>query len=212
MNVERMSPVTAAEERFQQIVEAIAEVAAGVSLPTVLRHIIESTCRLVHARYGALGVIGDDQRLTEFVTHGDPPDMASKIGHNPEGLGILGLLIVEPKPLRLRDLTQHAASYGFPEHHPPMHSFLGVPIRTGDDVFGNLYLCEKQGGDEFTPDDETLAVSLAAVAAVAIENLRLHERLQDLAVLRDREEEVQYLREYLYQVPAEAPKPQAASV
>jgi signal transduction histidine kinase len=187
VSVERASSMTGAEERFQRIVEALAEVAAGVSLPTVLRHIIESTCRLVDARYGALGVIGDDQRLVEFVTHGAPDNMLEMVGHYPEGLGILGLLIVEPKPLRLRDLTQHPASYGFPESHPPMHSFLGVPIRIGEDVFGNLYLCEKEGADEFSEEDERLAVSVAAVAAVAIENARLHERFQDLAVLADRE-------------------------
>ncbi|MEX0664664.1 MAG: GAF domain-containing protein [Acidimicrobiia bacterium] len=184
---DRATPATGAEERFEQIVEALAEVAAGVSLPTVLRHIVESTCRLVDARYGALGVIGDDQRLIEFVAHGAPDDMLDQVGHYPEGLGILGLLIVEPKPLRVRDLTQHPASYGFPEGHPPMHSFLGVPIVIGDDVFGNLYLCEKQGAEEFDEEDERLAVSVAGVAAVAIENVRLHERFQDLAVLQDRE-------------------------
>jgi GAF domain-containing protein len=103
-------------------------------LPQVLHHIVQAACSLVDARYGALGVIGADQRLVEFVTHGE----AASIGHLPEGHGILGLLIVEPKPLRLGDLTQHPDSFGFPAHHPPMRSFLGVPIHIGDDVFGNL--------------------------------------------------------------------------
>jgi signal transduction histidine kinase len=176
-----------AGQPLERIVQALAEVVAGVSLPTVLHRIIESTCRLVGARYGALGVIGEDQRLVEFVTHGASPGVVEAIGRYPEGLGILGLLIVEPKPLRLRDLTQHPASHGFPANHPRMHSFLGVPIRVGDDVFGNLYLCEKEGSEEFSEDDERLVVSVAAVAAVAIENARLHERLQELAVLHDRE-------------------------
>lgn len=182
-----MTDAEAAEQRFERIVEALAEIAAGVDLPTVLQQIIESTCRLVHARYGALGVIGADQRLVEFVTHGASPGLIDAIGHYPDGHGILGLLIVEPKPLRLRDLTIHPASYGFPENHPPMHSFLGVPIRIGEEVFGNLYLCEKDGADEFSEEDERIVVSVAAVAAVAIENARLHERFQDLAVLQDRE-------------------------
>ncbi len=173
--------------QFERIVEALAEAAAGVSLPTVLRHIIESTCRLVGAQYGALGVIGDDQRLVEFVTHGASSELIGEIGQYPEGLGILGLLIVEPKPLRLRDLTQHPGSHGFPDRHPEMHSFLGVPIHIGEEVFGNLYLCEKEGASEFSEEDERLVASVAAVAAVAIENARLHARLQDHAVLQDRE-------------------------
>ena len=138
-------------------------------------------------RYGALGVIGYDQRLSQFVTHGVTDAEIAEIGPLPQGHGILGRLIVDPRPLRFRDLRAHPDSFGFPAGHPPMRSFLGVPIHLGDDVFGNLYLCEKQGAEEFSEHDEALAVSLAAVAAVAIDNLRLHERLQDLAVLQDRE-------------------------
>ncbi|MFM8303617.1 MAG: GAF domain-containing sensor histidine kinase [Actinomycetota bacterium] len=170
--------------RFQA---AVAGVASGLSLPAILRQVIDAATGLAGARYGALGVIGDDQRLVEFVTTGFDDATIAAIGTPPEGRGVLGLLIAEPKPLRLTDLTRHPESFGFPPGHPPMHSFLGVPIRIGEEVFGNLYLCDKIDSDEFTEEDEVLVESLAAMAAVAVENSRLHERLQDLAVLRDRE-------------------------
>jgi signal transduction histidine kinase len=173
--------------RLDRLVAAVVAVAAGGNAQDVLHHIVDAACELVGARYGALGAIGYDSRLAQFVTHGLTDEEIEAIGSLPEGHGILGRLIVDPRPLRLRDLHDHPDSYGFPPNHPEMRSFLGVPIHLGDDVFGNLYLCEKQGADEFSDDDEALAVSLAAVAAVAIENLRLHERLQDLAVLQDRE-------------------------
>ena len=153
----------------------------------MLRHIVDAACELVDARYGALGAIGYDGRLVQFVTHGVTDEEIAAIGAFPEGHGILGRLIVDPRPLRLRDLSAHPDSYGFPPNHPAMRSFLGVPIHLGDDVFGNLYLCEKEGAEEFSEEDEALATSIAAVAAVAIENLRLHDRLQELAVLQDRE-------------------------
>jgi nitrate/nitrite-specific signal transduction histidine kinase len=175
------------EGHLDRLLEAFQGIADRLSLPVVLRHIVESACGLVGARYGALGVIGENQTLVEFITVGASPELIETIGHYPEGHGILGLLIVDPKPLRLTDLSAHPASYGFPAHHPPMRSFLGVPVRVGDEVFGNLYLCEKRDAEQFGADDETLIVSLAAIAAVAIDNARLHERLQDLAVLRDRE-------------------------
>ena len=176
-----------AARRLQPLLEAIQAIAGGLSLPVVLRHIVESACVLVGARYGALGVIGEDQTLVEFITFGADPEIVEAIGRYPEGHGILGLLIVDPRPLRLADLTAHPDSYGFPKHHPPMRSFLGVPVRVGDEVYGNLYLCEKRDAEEFSADDEGLIASLAVMAAVAIDNARLHERLQDLAVLSDRE-------------------------
>ena len=172
---------------LQRLLGAVTGVAAGLSLPTTLRHIIDAATALAGARYGALGVIGDDQTLTEFVTTGLDEDAVRAIGPRPQGHGVLGLLIADPRPLRLRDLRAHPLAYGFPPNHPTMRSFLGVPIRVGNEVFGNLYLCEKIGADEFTAEDELLVESLAAIAAVAIENSRLHERLQDLAVLHDRE-------------------------
>ena len=177
--------------RFDRLVTSLTTVASGVSLPEVLRHVVESAAALVRARYGALGVIGDDGGLSEFITTGASPEQIAAIGAYPEGLGILGRLIVDPTPLRLADLGQHVDSVGFPSHHPPMQTFLGVPIQIGDDVFGNLYLCDKIGTNEapleFTEDDEHLVVALSAVAAVTIENARLHSRLQALAVLEERE-------------------------
>jgi signal transduction histidine kinase len=166
---------------------AVTGVAAGLSLPSTLRHVIDAATALARARYGALGVIGEDQSLVEFVTTGLDDSAIAAIGALPQGRGVLGQLIRDPKPLRLRELSDHAASFGFPPNHPPMGSFLGVPIRIGDEIFGNLYLCEKRGAHGFTEEDEILVESLAAIAAVAVENSRLHERLQDLAVLRDRE-------------------------
>jgi signal transduction histidine kinase len=169
------------------LLTAMLDVAAGLDLSAVLHHITESACALVDARYAALGVLGDDQQLTQFIPVGMTRAEIKAIGAFPAGGGILGLLIRDPKPLRLRDLREHPQSFGFPPGHPAMRSFLGVPIRLRDEVFGNLYLCDKTTGDEFTEEDETLVVSLAATAAVAVENSRLHDRLQDLAVLRDRE-------------------------
>lgn len=170
--------------RFQR---AVAGAASGLSLPDTLRHIIDSATSLADARYGALGVVGENHDLVEFVTTGIDEAGIAAIGAEPQGRGVLGLLIAEPEPLRLRDLSSHPGAYGFPPNHPPMRSFLGVPIRIGDAVFGNLYLCEKRGADEFSEEDQVLVESLAAIAAVAVENSRLHGRLQDLAVLRDRE-------------------------
>ena len=133
-----------------------------------------AACRLVGARYGALGVIGDDRRLVEFITHGISPAEHAAIGDLPTGRGVLGLLIEDPRPVRMPDITKHPQSYGFPANHPPMHSFLGVPVRIRDRVYGNLYLAEKQGAAEFTDDDEQIVVALAAAAGAAIENARLY--------------------------------------
>jgi len=180
-------PFTELDPQVQQLLDAIIVVGSDLSLPIVLRRIVESACSLVGARYGALGVIGGDRRLSEFITVGLDSETYAAIGHLPEGHGILGLLIVDPKPLRLRDLTTHPQSYGFPANHPPMRSFLGVPIRVRDTVFGNLYLCEKEGAEEFTEDDEHLAVALASAAGVAVNNARLLQRVEELAVLEDRE-------------------------
>ena len=157
------------------LLEAVVAVAEDLSLEAVLDRVVTSACRLLHARYGALGVIGEDKSLSHFVTVGIDEDLARLIGPLPTGHGVLGLLISEPASLRLHDLHQHPKSYGFPENHPPMKSFLGVPVRVRDTVFGNLYLTEKEGGGDFTPEDEDLAVALAAAAGVAIENARLYE-------------------------------------
>ena len=172
---------------MQELLDAVTSIGTDLSLPIVLRRIVESACSLVAANYGALGVVGEDQHLSEFITVGIGPDEYDAIGRLPEGHGILGLLIVDPRPLRLRDLGAHEKSYGFPRNHPDMHSFLGVPILVRDAVFGNLYLCNKRGADEFSEEDERLATALAAAAGVAIENARLMDRIEEVAVVEDRE-------------------------
>jgi signal transduction histidine kinase len=159
-----------------------------MSLPSVLERIVQTAVQLVDARYGALGVLDPTQTsLSQFIHVGLEGDDADLIGDLPEGRGILGLLIVDPQPLRLRDLTRHPDAFGFPPNHPPMASFLGTPIRVRGQVFGNLYLTEKRSGREFTADDEELAVGLAAAAGAAIENVRLHSRVSELTVIEDRE-------------------------
>jgi signal transduction histidine kinase len=167
--------------------DTILSIASDFSLPAVLQRIAEAARTLVGARYAALGVIGDDRSLSDFVPVGIDPETIARIGHLPDGHGILGLIIIDPKPLRLRDLGEHPQSYGFPDNHPPMRSFLGVPVKVRDQVFGNLYLCEKREAEEFTEEDEELVIALASAAGVAIENARLHERVQSLAVVEDRD-------------------------
>jgi len=143
---------------------------------------------LVGARYGALGVLDEDgSRLAEFITVGIDDRTHHAIGSLPEGHGLLGVLIVDPRPLRLPDLHRHPATFGFPPHHPPMTSFLGVPIALRDQVFGNLYLTDKVDAAEFSELDEELAVGLAGAAAVAVDNARLHVTVQSLALVQDRE-------------------------
>ncbi|HSJ46068.1 MAG TPA: GAF domain-containing protein [Euzebyales bacterium] len=158
-----------------RLIEAIVRVAsAELSLASVLDRIVEVAADMVDAEYAALGVIGEDGRLREFVHTGMPDDTVEQIGHLPEGHGILGLLITEPRELRLDDLSTHPASVGFPEHHPPMHSFLGAPIAVRDEIYGNLYLTNRRGGHGFTDDDLELVKTLAAAAGVVIANARLH--------------------------------------
>ncbi len=154
----------------------------------MLRRITLAAVDLVDARYGALGVLDESgARLEEFITVGLDDGQVEAIGAFPEGHGVLGLLIAEPTPLRLPDLTEHPGSYGFPPNHPPMRSFLGVPILVRDEVFGNLYLTDKTTAEVFTDVDEELVVALAGAAGVAIENARLVARVHELAVVEDRE-------------------------
>jgi signal transduction histidine kinase len=154
----------------------------------VLRRIVEAGVEVTGARYGALGVLSErGEGLSEFVHVGIAADEVAAIGHLPEGHGILGLLIVDPRPLRLSDLSRHPDSYGFPPHHPPMRTFLGVPILVREQVFGNLYLTQKHSGEVFSEEDEALAVALAGAAGIAIENARLHNRVKELTLVQDRE-------------------------
>ena len=173
--VSRAEELLQSQERMAGLLEAVVAVAEDLSLDAVLERVVQSACRLLHARYGALGVIGDDRALSHFITVGIDQEMAHRIGPLPTGHGVLGLLISDPRPLRLHDLHNHPESYGFPANHPPMKSFLGVPVRVRDVVFGNLYLTEKEDGSDFTAEDEGLAVALAAAAGVAIENARLYD-------------------------------------
>ena len=158
---------------------AVVAVAAGLELGATLRRIVQAAVDLVDATYGALGVLGPDGTVAEFVHVGIDRATADRIGPLPAGKGILGLLIDHPIPIRLEDLSQHPAAHGFPAHHPPMTSFLGVPVRVRGEVFGNLYLTEKRGGGHFTADDEHTVTALAAAAAVAIENARMFERTRE---------------------------------
>jgi two-component system, NarL family, sensor histidine kinase DevS len=170
--VTRAHDVQDAQGRLRGLLRAYLAVARADDLHTVLRHIVEAARELVNAGYAALGVVSGG-RLVRFVHTGMDPEVVARVGHLPDGKGLLGLLVDYPQTLRLRDIAEHVASVGFPEHHPPMRSFLGVPIRVADRVFGNLYLTDKQGADEFTSDDEELAQALAAAAGVAIENATL---------------------------------------
>lgn len=180
VGVVAMTNHTAAElaltqDRMRGLLGAVVSVAEDLSLEAVLERVVTAARDLVQARYGALGVIGPDQGLSHFVAVGFDDETINEVGALPVGHGVLGLLIREPHPIRLHDLHDHPDSFGFPAHHPPMKSFLGVPLRVRDAVFGNLYLTEKVGGGDFTDEDQELAVALAAAAGVTIENARLFD-------------------------------------
>src|SRR3954454_22017947 len=172
--LDRVGDVMASRERLRALLDAVVGIGTDLDLRSTLQRIVEAGCALVGAKYGALGVIGADRTdLIDFITHGIDPATHARIGDLPHGRGVLGLLITDPHPVRLPDIRRHPRSYGFPPNHPPMHSFLGVPVRTRDQIFGNLYLAEKQGAAEFSDDDEEIVVALAAAAGVAIDNARL---------------------------------------
>jgi len=171
----RLQAVLSTRDRVQALLEAVVAVGSQLDLEIVLRQIVEAAVGLVDARYGALGVIGDSGKLAEFVPVGLDEGEIAAIDHWPEGRGLLGALITDPRPVRIPDLAADPRSSGFPEGHPPMRSFLGVPVRIRDEVFGNLYLTEKQDGAQFDEEDEVVLTALAAAAGVAIENARLYE-------------------------------------
>jgi signal transduction histidine kinase len=158
----------------QALLDAVIAIASERNLRRVLTRITEAASELTGARYAALGVIGTDGQLVEFVTHGMDDDVRERIGDFPHGRGLLGLLIQHPEPLRLADLTRHPSSYGFPPHHPVMRTFLGMPVRIRGTVFGNIYLTEKAGGTEFTAQDEALVRALATAAGFVVENARAY--------------------------------------
>ncbi|MFD3484885.1 GAF domain-containing protein [Streptomyces sp. NPDC058665] len=172
---QQVQQVRAARDRMRTLLEAVLAVGSDLDLEVVLRRILDSAVALVDARYGALGVLGEEGTIKQFITVGVDEETIARIGHYPRGEGILGQLIRHPEPLRLANLANHPASAGFPAGHPPMTSFLGAPVRVRDEVFGNLYLTDKQGGAEFDADDESVLRTLAAAAGVAIDNARLYD-------------------------------------
>ena len=173
---ERIAEIVEGRDRLDGLVEAMLVVTSDLDLDTTLRTIVHTAIELVDARYGALGVRGSGHDLVAFIYEGIDDKMRERIGQLPEGRGVLGVLIDDPKPIRLDDIAQHPASVGFPPNHPPMRAFLGVPVRIRDEVFGNLYLTEKANGQPFSEDDEVLVGALAAAAGIAIENARLYEQ------------------------------------
>ncbi|MET3804065.1 signal transduction histidine kinase [Nakamurella sp. UYEF19] len=179
--VRRAGEVVAARDGLRKLLAANGSITGELSLPLVLRRVVEAACDLTDARFGAIGVIGSDGTLEQFIHVGMDQADVDAIGALPKGNGLLGTLIAHPEPVRLTDIGADERSSGFPAHHPPMNSFLGVPIKLRDAVYGNLYLTESRMG-AFTEEDTELAVTLAGTAAIAIENARLYrdsQRRQD---------------------------------
>jgi signal transduction histidine kinase len=175
-------------------------IGADLGLPDLLGHVIEEARSITGARYGAIGVLnGERTALAEFITVGLTPEEEDRIGHRPKGLGLLGSVITDPQPLRITDVSAHPDSAGFPPDHPPMTSFLGVPIGVQDKIYGNLYLTDKIGWSEFTDDDLVLTEAFAHAAGIAIENARLHEGLKDQAVQDDRQRLARDLHDHVIQ-------------
>lgn len=173
---------------LRRLLDAVLTVGSELDLPTVLQRLTEAATDLVNATYGALGVLDESRTwLSQFITVGIDDDARAAIGDLPKGHGILGLLITDPHPIRLPDLREHPDSYGFPPNHPPMTSFLGVPIRVRGEVFGNLYLCDRKGDEVFSDVDEEMAVALAAAAGIAIDQARLHARAGEMSMMADRD-------------------------
>jgi signal transduction histidine kinase len=168
-------------ERYERLLETGVALAAELSLPAALQRIVELAADLTGARYGALGVLGRDGVITEFITTGVSDTERAAIGHIPVGRGILGVLIDDARPLRLHDIAEDPRSVGFPANHPPMRTFLGAPVTARGQVYGNLYMTEKRDGEDFDADDERALILLATQAGVAIENAYLYEQARDRA-------------------------------
>jgi len=173
-------------ERFERLLAAGASILSHHELDTVLQEVVDAAREVVGARYAALGVLGPDRTsVTQFVTSGMDEATRQRIGDPPRGHGLLGIVIREGKPIRSADINRHPERYGFPPHHPPMKSFLGVPVKGQGAVFGNLYLTEKIDAPEFSDEDEAIAVMLAGQAAVAVENARLLSEIRAMQRQRD---------------------------
>ncbi|KOS55861.1 GAF domain-containing protein [Rhodococcus rhodochrous] len=172
---DRLTDTVTTRASLQSLLEAVLVVGSGLELDSMLQRIVSAAVTLLDARYGALGVRAPDGGLSEFVYVGITPEARGRMGHLPEGRGLLGLLINDPRPVRIADLSRHPASIGFPPGHPPMKSFLGTPIMVRGKVFGSIYLTEKVGSPAFTEEDEVILKVLATSAGVAIDNARLFE-------------------------------------
>jgi signal transduction histidine kinase len=172
---DRIDEIVSTRDRMDGLLEAVLAVSTELELDATLRRIVQAAIELVDARYGALGVLASNGLLSEFVYVGIDDETRERIGPLPSGHGVLGVVIEEGKPLRLEDIGTHPASVGFPANHPPMRSFLGVPIRARGEIFGRLYLTEKNGGHQFSEDDEVVLQALAGAAGIAIDNARLYE-------------------------------------
>ncbi|HEY1094494.1 MAG TPA: GAF domain-containing sensor histidine kinase [Glycomyces sp.] len=190
----RVDEIVLDRERLRALLDAVIGIGSDLELAAILDRIVAAACTLVDARYGALGVLDDSGGLADFRTHGLSDAERAALGDPPTGRGILGHIIEHPEPLRLADLSAHPDSVGFPPGHPPMKTFLGVPVTVGDKAWGNLYLTDKRGGGRFTEDDEAIITALAAAAGVAIDNARLYGELaasqaerERLVVYRDRD-------------------------
>ncbi|MFQ5934526.1 MAG: GAF domain-containing protein, partial [Dehalococcoidia bacterium] len=186
-NIRLYSEATTQSEKLRSLNEAGLSLTSELSLETVLQKVVDLSRGLVQARYAALGVLDEKGRIGPFFTSGLDPAQRALIGAPPKGDGLLGILLRQREPLRVRDITKDPRSVGFPPDHPPMRSFLGVPIILKGNVTGDLYLTDKEGAEEFTVDDQEAVSMLAAQAAIAIENARLYEQVQNLAILQERD-------------------------
>ncbi|HVS66930.1 MAG TPA: GAF domain-containing protein [Mycobacteriales bacterium] len=174
--VDRVESVSLLADRLRALLQAVVAIGSQLDLPSVLRRIAETAAEIADAQYAALGVLDPTgNQLSEFITVGIEEDVRRQIGDLPRGRGVLGLLIDTPLPLRLKNIADHERSFGFPPNHPPMRTFLGVPISVRGEAFGNLYLTEKRGGGDFTAEDEQIVLALASAAGLAVQNARLYE-------------------------------------
>lgn len=173
---QQLDELLAGRDQMESLLRVIVDIGSDLDLSVTLHRIIHAAISLTGARYGALGVRAPDGTLDAFLFEGIDDELRSRIGHLPVGKGVLGVLLDREQPLRVEDLTQHPAAVGFPEHHPPMRAFLGVPIIIRGEVFGSLYVTDDRPGHTFTETDENAARALGSAAAVAIDNARMFER------------------------------------
>jgi signal transduction histidine kinase len=178
--IDRVEGVARLADRLQGLLQAVVSIGSQLDIADVLREIVATAAEVADAKYAALGVLDPDaeRRLSEFITVGFDEEQRRLVGDLPHGRGVLGLLIDEPRAIRLPDIGRHPSSYGFPPNHPPMTTFLGVPVLVRGEVFGNLYLTEKHGGGEFTATDERLVLTLATAAGLAVQNARLYQQAE----------------------------------